>query len=176
MNNIQKAKEKLEEGKNLEAIINPKPGKRVKLPLQRDVNLIESILNKKLDDKAEKFKENLLGSIKNKYSKEFEQIHLEAIALKRKAEQIGREIENENNGNVQAKYLHDNYDSSYLSDLPEDMDSATEHDLFEIKDSTFPKIEKMKKEIDEYVLNVKIGLAPFADVKALLAKIDEELK
>ncbi len=175
MNNLQEAKRTLEDNKNLEAIINPKPQKRVKLPLARDVNLIQSILEKKLEARTEQFKEKLLSQTKTKYQSEIAEIHSKAIALRKEAESVARQIEQESGNNITAKFLHDNYGGGYFNELPEDMDEATKEEFFEVAENKFPEVEGLKKEIDEFILNLKIGLAPIADVKPLLEKIDQTL-
>ena len=175
MNNLQEAKQTLEDNKNLDAIINPKPQKRVKLPLARDVNLVQSILDKKIEARTSQFREKILSQAKAKYQAEIEAIHTKAIALRKEAENIARLIEQESGGNITAKFLHDKYGGGYFNELPEDMTEATKEDFFEVEGDKFPQVESLKKEIEEYVLNVKIGLAPIADVKPLLEKIDQTL-
>ena len=175
MNNLQEAKQTLEDSKSLEAILNPQPKKRVKLPLQRDVNLVQSILDKKLESRTAQFKEKMLNQAKTKYQAEIEAIHIKAISLRKEAENIARLIEQDGNGNITAKFLHNNYGGGYFNELPEDMTEATREDFFEIEGGNFPQVEGLKKEIEEYLLNVKIGLAQLADVKPLIEKIDQTL-
>jgi hypothetical protein len=176
MGNLDEAKQVLEENKNLEAVLNPQMAKkRIKLPLQRDVNLIQSILDKKLEARESKFKERKLKDIKDKYKKEIEAIHVKAIALRKDAEKISKLIETESSGNIKAKFLHDNYGSGYWNELPEDMDQATSDEIFEVDGDSFPELMEIKKEMEEFLLNVKIGMAPLADVKPLLEKIDKIL-
>ena len=175
MSNLAQAKEALEQNTNLEAIINPQPKKRVKLPLQRDVNLVQSILDKKLEDREAKFKEKKLREAQDKYKSEIDEIHEKAVNLRKDAERIAKLVESDSGNNVVAKFLHNNYGNGYWSDLPESLDEAKKEDLFEIDGGKFTEVENLKKEIEEYVLNVKIGLAPLADVKALLEKIDQAL-
>lgn len=175
MNNLEQAKATLEDNKNLEAILNPQPKKRVKLPLARDVNLVQSILDKKLETRTEQFKEKILNQAKAKYQSEIEAIHTKAISLRKEAESVAKLIEQDGNGNITAKFLHENYGGGYFNELPEDMTEATKEDFFEIEGDKFPQVEGLKKEIEEYLLNVKIGLAQLADVKPLLEKIDQTL-
>jgi len=175
MTNLELAKQTLEENKNLETIINPQPKKRIKLPLARDVNLVESIINKKLDTRTNQFKEKLLNQAKTKYKTEIDAIHQKAINLRKEAEKIGRLVEVETNENVTAKFMQGSYSDGYFGDLPEDMAKATEYDFFEASGENFPEIEKMKAEVEEFLLNARIGITPLSDVKPLLDKIDKIL-
>ena len=176
MNNLAEAKQVLEENKSLEAVLNPQMAKkRIKLPLARDVNLVQSILDKKLEARESKFKDKKLADIKDKYKKEIETIHVKAIELRKEAEKIAKTIESESSGNIKAKFLHDEYGSSYWNELPKDMDEATSEEIFEADGDSFPELVEIKKEMDEFMLNVKIGMAPLADVKPLLEKIDKML-
>ena len=173
--NLEQAKEILEQNKNLEAIINPQPKKRIKLPLARDVNLVESILDKKIETRTNQFKEKLLRQIKTKYQKEITAMHEKAINLRKEAERIGRLVEVESNENVRAKFMHDSYGDGYFGELPENIIEAEKIEFLEANGENFSKVESLKKEVEEYLLNVKIGLAQLADVKPLLEKIDHEL-
>jgi len=175
-NNLEEAKQVLEDNKTLEAVLNPQMAKkRIRLPLQRDVNLVESILDKKLETRESKFKERKLSDIQDKYKKEIEAIHTKAIELRKEAEKIAKTIENESSGNIKAKFLSNNYGSGYWNELPEDMDQAVSDEIFEVDGDSFPELLEIKKEIEEFLLNVKIGMAPLADVKPLLEKIDKML-
>lgn len=175
MNNLEEAKQILEDNKALESIINPQAKKRIKLPLQRDVNLIQSILDKKLEARESKFKERKLKDIKDKYQKEIEAVHTKAIALRKEAEKISKAIEVESSGNIKAKFLHNGYSSGYWDQLPENMDGATSDELFEVDGDLFPELVEIKKEMEEFLLNVKIGMTPLAEIKPLLEKIDKIL-
>lgn len=175
MGNLNEAKQVLEENKSLDAIINPQIKKRIKLPLQRDVNLIQSILDKKLEARESKFKERKLKEMKDKYQKEIEAVHTKAIALRKEAEKIAKAIESESSGNIKAKFLHNGYSSGYWDQLPEDMDSATSDEIFEVDGDAFPELMEIKKEMEELLLNIKIGMTPLTEVKPLLEKIDKML-
>lgn len=173
--NLEEAKQILEDNKSLEAVINPQPKKRIKLPLARDVNLVQSILDKKLEARESKFKERKLREIKDKYKKEIDAVHDKAIALRKEAEKISKEIEAESSGNIKAKFLHNGYSSGYWDQLPEDMDNATSDEFFEVDGDSFPELLEIKKEMEEFLLNVKIGMTSLVEVKPLLEKIDKML-
>jgi len=177
MTNLEEAKKTLEDNKNLEAIINPQPQqKKIKLPPQRDVNLVQTILEKKLEGRTEQFKERMLNQATAKYQKEIEAIHLKAVALRKEAEMISREIEKDSGNMIKAKFLsNNNYNDGYFGELPETMSDATEHEFFEVEGDKFPQIEGLKREVEDFLLNVKIGMAPIADIKPLLEKIDKIL-
>ena len=185
MNNIEKAKAKIEEQQKeanvLENLINPPANqqkqKRIKLPLQRDVNLIESILNKKLETRGDQFKEIVLKRTEANFKGEIEAMHLKAIALRKEADAIAKRVDIATNGQVKMKYDSGNYyHSGYWDRLPEDMDKANEDEMMQADGNSFPEVAVLKAEIEEYILNFKIGLAPIADVKVLLEKIDNTLK
>jgi len=175
MNNLEEARQILEDNKSLEAVINPQPKKRIRLPLQRDVNLVQSILDKKLEARESKFKDKKLADIKDKYKKEIEAIHTKAIALRKDAEKISKLIETESSGNIKAKFLHNGYSCGYWDQLPENMDNATSDEFFEVDGDSFPELVEIKKEMEEFLLNVKIGMTPLAEIKPLLEKIDKML-
>lgn len=182
MNNLQKAKamvyEKNAEETAINNVINPPPiVKKIKVPPARDVNLIQSILMKRLDDRTRTYKEKIEETIEKKYKNKFDEIHKQAIALKAEAERIGNEIVAENNRSIKLTFLDKNsYSAGYLKDLPENIDEARDEVKMSIEDDQYPIIEKMKGEIEDFILNVKLGCAPIADVKPLLEKIDKELK
>ena len=182
MNNLAKAREKLgektAEEKQIENLINPPPVmKKIKVPPARDVNLIESILNKRLDEKTKIYKEKIENEVKERYKNKFDGIHQKAMDLKDEAIIIAKEIIDENNGKLKLRFMDENsYNSGYLKDLPDTMEEAREDVGLEVNDDDYPIIDELRKEVDEFVLNVKLGLEPLAGVKPLLEKIDKELK
>jgi len=175
MGNLNEAKQVLEENKSLDAIINPQPKKRIKLPLSRDINLIQSILDKKLEARTNQFKEKILTQMKTKYQTEIEAIHQKAVDIRKDAEKISKLMEKDSNGSVSAKFLHNSYSDGYFGELPESLQAAKDEELFEVQENNIPEVDNLKKEIEEYILNAKLGLAPLADTKVLLEKIDKLL-
>jgi len=169
------AREVLEQNKALETLISPQPKKRIKLPPSRDINLIKSILDKKLEARTDQFKEKLLTQMKTKYQTEIDAIHQRAVDIRKDAEQISKLMEKDTSGSVLAKFLNNNYSDGYFGELPESLQDAKNDELFEVKEDNIPEIENLKKEIEEYILNAKLGLAPLADTKILLEKIDKLL-
>lgn len=174
---LEKAKEKLQENQKekdtIEALINPpkitKP--KIKIPPQKDIRLIEQILRDKLESKKRKITEEYVENINHKYEKEIKEIHQKAINLRIEAETFAKKIELENNNNIKARFLGNNYEGGYLKDLPEDIKEATNHDFFELTEEP-GQIKAIQTEIDEFLLNIKIGDQPLADVKPLIAKIE----
>ena len=97
--------------------------------------------------------------------------------LKKEAEELGKEIIKESNGKIKLRFLDNNgYGSCYIKNLPEDLKEAHEENMMEVEDEDIPVISSLKAEIDEFILNVKLGLESIAGVKPLLAKIEQELK
>lgn len=174
MSNLTAARETLEKNKNLEAIINPQPKKRIRLPLQRDINLIQGILDEKIDAKEKDVKDKLLNTAKIKWATKISAIHSIAISLRQEIEQLVKAIELESNNQITAD-LNDSssYTSDYWGKLPKSVAEAEEEEFLELKESKIPEIEKLKEEVNEYVLNIKIGLAPLSDVKLLLDRIEQ---
>ena len=92
-------------------------------------------------------------------------------------EDVAKEIIDENNGKLKLRFMDENsYNSGYLKDLPDTIEEAREDVGLEVNDDDYPIIDELRKEVDEFVLNVKLGLEPLAGVKPLLEKIDKELK
>lgn len=175
---LKDAKNALEENKKeaetIENLINPPKNKpKIKIPPQKDIRLIETILDDKLRIKEKKLTEDFVDSINRKYEKEIKELHQKAINLKREFETFAKKIEAENGNNI-VSVLSDsgyNYSGNYVKHLPENMKEATDDKFFQASDE--PKqIKEMKQEIDEFILNVKIGVQPLSDIKPLIDKIN----
>jgi len=180
MSNIEDAKKALQENSQLESILNPQPGgtkqKKIKLPLKRDVEIIENILRVKLDDKKKKAEEKIHEEAKIKWGPRMDEIHLKAIILRKEADKLLNEIKKSSGGTI-ISANDGRYNDTYWDRLPVDMKEAQEDEYIDIDrdgDTAFRKtIEDLKLEIDEFIVNMKIGLAPMADVKIYLDKISK---
>lgn len=160
-----------EEASQLEAIVNPGPKqKKNRLPLDREINMIENILNDKLRIKKKIMQEKASNEAKAKYAKETNNIHAMAVELRQNVQKLADRIEKESKG---AMGIGSNSYDGYWGGLPETIKDAIENNagMIRIKDDNVPIIDKTKAEIDEHVLNIKLGLAPLSDVKILLDKI-----
>jgi hypothetical protein len=169
MSNLAEAKKSLVETSQLEAIINPQPKqKRIKLPLARDIHMIERILEEKLNAKEKTVKEDILKTTKAEWDTEINQIHAKAIQLRKEINTLANAIETKSKSAV--KLNMDGYDN-YFGDLPENITKALEIDVFEIAEENMPIIVALKKKIDERVLDIKLGILPITEVKNLLDEI-----
>ena len=168
MNNLQEAKESLAKSSQLNSIISPPKTKRIKLPTQRDINMIEQLINNKLKLKAELNQETLLTKAKTKWQTDITQIHQKAISLKKETQILIKRIEKESNNTVK---IDPGY-SHYWHRLPETITEALGEELLEIEKNNQSQKTPLEQEIEETMLDIKLGLKPISDVKALLEKID----
>ena len=169
MSNLEEAKESLEKASQLDTILNPQPkGKRIKLPLARDMNMIQTILNEKLKGKEESIKEELLAQAKQRWDASINQIHTKAVQLRQEIDSLAKLVKIESK---EAIKLDINSYNGYWDDLPETLQKAQEGEVLEINEDSMTSIVTIKKEIDEHVLDIKLGLSPISDVKILLQKI-----
>lgn len=174
---LQDAKNKLEQNKKeteiIDRLINPqkttKP--KFKIPPRKDISQIEQILKDKLNEKKEKITENIVNQANRKYADEIKIFHERAIELKKDVKDFAKKVETENNNNIESVLENRGYSSHYLAGLPDDIKEATEDKFFQLADEP-GQIEEMRKEINEFLLNVKIGIQPLSDVKPLLDKIN----
>ena len=174
MSNIDQAKEKLKEKSALESLLSPCPPPftstktpKNRLPLQRDIQMIERILDEKLKFKQNQIEEKILNEYKTKFSIEIQEIHEEAVILHKRVQKLINTIEKESQG------LIIDGNRGYWSDLPEKIEDTEDTNYIRISDNDAPIITEIKNEISEYILNLKIGIAPMADVKILLDKIEK---
>ena len=168
MNNLQEAKESLAKSSQLNSIISPPKTKRIKLPTQRDINMIEQLINNKLNNKRTAINNEFLTKARTKWASKINAIHSEAIDLKKKINILNKEIVAEGYGTIQ---IHPGY-SYYWEKLPATLREAQETEILEIDKFESPAIEALEKESTDLQLDIKLGLKPISDVKALLEKID----
>jgi hypothetical protein len=87
----------------------------------------------------------------------------------KKFEQLVKDVHNSTNG----MFKTDDGYRCYWHNLPKTVGEAEAHnDMLEL-DQPIPQIEAMKKHMQEIVLDMKIGIRPLTDVKALLEEIDK---
>lgn len=172
MSNLQEAKESLAKANQIESIMTPAAKtKRIKLPLARDINMIESLINTKLKNKEETYRETALNNAKAKWAIDVKMFHSMAVDLREKITAFAATVEKETKGSITIGL--GSY-SGYWGKLPETMTEAyDDQEMLETKDTNIPGLVTLRREIDEQLLNIKLGLKPISDVKALLEKIDK---
>lgn len=166
MNNLTQAKESL----RVNTILNPiLKTKRIKLPLQRDIVMVENMLNQKLKSIKNTVNDEQLNKALTKWGPEIDQIHAKAILLKKEINNLTTTIEKDTNNTVKIdpRYSH------YWKSLPENINDAKEDSLLEITDSNNPPIlTTIENEITELLLDIKLGIKPISEVKTLLQNLD----
>ena len=172
MSNLEEAKESLAKASQMESIMTPPAKtKRIKLPLARDINMIESLINTKLKNKEETYRETALNNAKAKWAIDVKMFHSMAVDLRERITAFAAIIEKETKGSITIGL--GTY-SGYWGKLPETMIEAYDEDeMLETKDTNIPGLVAIRQEIDEQLLDIKLGLKPISDVKALLEKIDK---
>lgn len=170
---LQDAKAKLEEQNKVAAIFQQPTTtkvKKTKLPLQRDVYVIEQLINNEIRKKENEIDNMIMKNAETKYQTEINTIHQKAILLKQEILALSRKIERESNGTLEA-IKDGGYSSNYTGALPDDIDEAKDTKLFH-RDRTEAKIIKeLKQEAEDLICNIKVGFAPFEDAKKLIDKI-----
>ncbi len=171
MTNLATAREALEKTRSLEAIISPPPKKSARLPLQRDINLIQSVLLEKIDAKERILKDKMLDATNAKWAVQISDLHAKAATLRKDVNQLKKAVEADS-GEAVTIDTDDHY-GGYWGKLPETAKAAEDHDILELQDCKIPRIETLRQEITECILNLKIGLMPLSGVKPLIDKIDQ---
>ena len=172
MSNLSTAAAVIEQSRKFEAIVSPQPKKRMKLPLQRDISLVQNTLNEKLDAKEKSFEQKIFEEAKAKWAPDVSVIHAKALNLRREIEALAATIEAENPGVITIDMNQNGYSSDYWAKLPQSIPAAEQEELLEYKDSTIPHIESLRKEIEQFVLNLKLCFAQLSDIKPLMEKIE----
>jgi len=168
MKNLEQIKESLTKNQETEeAINNPQTLKKPKIPLQRDIDLIERTLHNKLKDKESEIKDKLLSKTNQKYALKIKELHQKAITLKQEFIKLNKEIK------TQTKIIQIDLNdySSYIRSLPHNLTEILQQEILKLTEK-LPEINKMEEEIEDFMLDIKLGLTPLSDIKPLLDKIN----
>lgn len=171
MSNLQEAKESLAKSSQLAAILTPPTKtKNIKLPRLHDITLVENIINQKLKDIKEANNNNYLAKVLTKWAPEIDQIHTKAVSLKKEINSITIAIEQDTNNTIKVNpgYSH------YWDKLPQNLKEAKEEDrILEINDDNIPSTTTtIEKEIEEFLLDIKLGIKPISEAKIILEKLN----
>lgn len=175
MNNLEEAKQKLEETRKLEAIMGvSQPIAKIpksRMPRQKDIQIIEELLEKKIKDKKWEIKNEMLKKANKRWDTEINRIHAKAANLKLEIEQLAEEIKLESKETAtidMEKY------GTYWEKLPESVKKAKENnEIIEISDDyENPEIERMKNKIETFIVNVRIGRDQLSNVQTLIDEIN----
>lgn len=175
MSNLSEAKEQLEQSKQLDQIINQvNQTRKVKPPRQKDIQIIEEMLEKKIRTKSQEIENEILTKSKARWQVETSAIHTKAVNLRQEIEQMAKAVELESLKAITIDINGTNYGSRYWKELPKSIAEAEKEDLLEINDkNTIPKIESIKREVEEFIINVRCGMDKLANVKGLIDKINQ---
>lgn len=151
-----------------------------KLQIETAEQLLKNTLNKKKEELADKnFKTDV-----QKYIPDIQNLNKLASNLRKMAETLKKKVEK----NQKLEVDLDNY-KSYFSDMPKCLQEAGQIDKNDIKriidakgyyNSSYngvnlgsyePDLEKETKEIETFILNLKLGTALMSDLQLLIDKI-----
>lgn len=180
-NNLEKAKavlkEKTKENDEVEKLLNPPPvpPKKIKIMPRKDIDMAERILTDKLDKKIQTYGEEQARTKNQQYKTEIIALYQKAIDLKKEAMALSKTVEQETGGMIKASFETNNYGRGFWASLPDSISEAKEDDFFDVErdQKNSPQIKEMREEIDNYILNLKIGNAELIEIRALLNKIDQ---
>jgi capsule polysaccharide export protein KpsE/RkpR len=173
MSNLQQAKEAIQQSKTTTSkVINPPNQKKAKLPLLRDINLIEQTLREEISKKQKEIENKMIKETTKKWEPQISQLHTKAVNLHQEVESLAQAIKANSQGAITIDT--NSYGHDYWSNLPEQISDLDTEKMIEIIESDdLPEIKKIREKADRYMLSLKIGLAPISDVQPLLDEINK---
>ena len=172
MSNLQQAKEAIQQSKTTTSkVINPPNQKKAKLPLLRDINLIEQTLREEISKKQKEIENKMIKETTKKWEPQISQLHTKAVNLHQEVESLAQAIKANSQGAITIDT--DSYSHDYWNNLPKQISDLDTEKMIEIIDDDLPEIKKIREKADRYMLNLKIGLAPISDVQPLLNEINK---
>jgi hypothetical protein len=178
MSNISSAKAAAQKGAVVAAIITPPPviqgkAKRTTAPRSKDMDLIQSTLTGNIRTKAQGIRYAEAERAKKTLAPLIKQIQSKAVMLAEDIKDLEKAIERESNGlaRLPAGSYSGSY-SSWLNNLPTTRTHAEAAEYIDTSGKDVPGIANLQAEVDKQILNIRLGIQPVTDVKALMDLIN----
>jgi predicted nucleic acid-binding Zn-ribbon protein len=139
------------------------------------INTASEALREALNNKKNEIGKKAIDKDLSKYRKEINKFNGKAVNLYNEALTLKNKIEK---GTYLSLDMSDY--NSYLSKLPKTIEDIKESDLIEIKGANYsndtgkykPELKEETKEVENFILGLKLGTALMADLQPLLNKIN----
>lgn len=171
MNNIEKAKASLQKAAQIETIIiqnTAQKTRKFRVPLVRDINMIENELRNKISPKRDAIIKEVIEYTENTNKAALQAIRDAAVTLGREIDALRKKIEIDSNGAI--SLVEGRYDGFWGVMPITDADALKDKPINVINYK--PYTDPLEKESEQLMFDIKLGIRPVSDIKAVMDKID----
>lgn len=132
------------------------------------INTASEALRDALNNKKREISKKMQEDDMKKHQKEIEKFYKKAIDLRKDAEKLKDKLEKESGLTINlGKY------DGWQGRLPETIKEANEDNIVQEKDDAYKvELKKETKEVEDFILGLKLGTALMTDLQPLLNKIN----
>ena len=132
------------------------------------INTASEALRDALNNKKREISKKMQEDDMKKHQKEIEKFYKKAVDLRKDAEKLKDKLEKESGLTINlGKY------GGWQGRLPETIKEANEDNIVQEKDDAYKvELKKETKEVEDFILGLKLGTALMTDLQPLLNKIN----
>lgn len=132
------------------------------------INTASEALRNALNNKKREISKKMQENDMKKHQKEIEKFYKKAVDLRKDAEKLKDKLEKESGLTINlGKY------GGWQGRLPETIKEANEDNIVQEKDDAYKvELKKETKEVEDFILGLKLGTALMTDLQPLLNKIN----
>ena len=132
------------------------------------INTASEALRNALNNKKGEISKKMQEDDMKKHQKEIEKFYKKAVDLRKDAEKLKDKLEKESGLTINlGKY------GGWQGRLPETIKEANEDNIVQEKDDAYKvELKKETKEVEDFILGLKLGTALMTDLQPLLNKIN----
>ena len=132
------------------------------------INTASEALRNALNNKKREISKKMQEDDMKKHQKEIEKFYKKAVDLRKDAEKLKDKLEKESGLTINlGKY------GGWQGRLPETIKEANEDNIVQEKDDAYKvELKKETKEVEDFILGLKLGTALMTDLQPLLNKIN----
>ena len=132
------------------------------------INTASEALRDALNNKKREISKKMQEDDMKKHQKEIEKFYKKAVDLRKDAEKLKDKLEKESGLTINLE----KYDG-WQGRLPETIKEANEDNIVQEKDDAYKvELKKETKEVEDFILGLKLGTALMTDLQPLLNKIN----